>query len=95
MCSECQVDDSGEIIQLEQGCPWKEHLLDLEEKLSLPELCIKFVLYKETESDKWRIQVKREGESGRNQGGGGGWSRSRGGRWGKVLRKYSIHTTHC
>ena len=51
------MDESGEIIHLEQGCPWKEHLHDLEEKLSLPESCVKFVLYKEEETDKWRVQV--------------------------------------
>ena len=56
------MDDSGENIELEQVCPWKEHLQDLEEKLSLPKSCIKFVIYKEIETDKWRVQVKREAE---------------------------------
>ena len=66
----CQVDESGEIVRLEQGCPWKEHLHDLEEKLSLPESCLKFVLYKEEETDKWRVQVSgKDSERGRGEGG--------------------------
>ena len=65
------MDESGEIVHLEQGCPWKEHLHDLEKKLSLPEECIKFVLYKEIDSDKWRVQVS-EGQRGRKGGIKGG-----------------------
>ena len=66
-----QVDESGEIISLEQFCPWKEHLHDLEKKLSLPESCLKFVLYKEEETDKWRVQVnEKDSEGGRGRGRG-------------------------
>ena len=62
------MDKSGEIIVLEPPCPWKDHLYDLEKKISLPESCIKFVLYKDTDSDQWRVQVNvesvMEGEGG-------------------------------
>ena len=50
------MDASGSVVRLEQGCPWKEHLFDLEEELSLSGL-VKFVLYQEPDSSKWRVQV--------------------------------------
>jgi len=53
-----QVDGSGEIIRLEPQCPWVEHLFALEDKLTLSPN-IKFVLYQEKESEKWRVQVSR------------------------------------
>ncbi|XP_072014533.1 LOW QUALITY PROTEIN: MYG1 exonuclease-like [Amphiura filiformis] len=50
-----EVDSSGEIMVLPQGgCPWKEHLYDLEKTLNV-ETPIKYVLYSD-QSDKWRIQ---------------------------------------
>jgi len=50
-----QVDESGELICLSpSSCPWKDHLLDLEEELKI-EPTIKFVLYTDT-SGMWRIQ---------------------------------------
>jgi len=49
-----QVDPSGEIIVLERGCPWKEHLLELEKYLGLIEL-FKYCLYQDT-NGTWRIQ---------------------------------------
>ena len=52
-----QVHSSGEVIVLEISCPWTEHLFALEEKLGFVEQ-VKFVLYGEKGSDKWRIQVK-------------------------------------
>ena len=70
------MDESGEIIRLEQGCPWKEHLYDLEGKLSLPESSLKFVLYKEEETDKWRVQVSG-GLRGRGKRERGGRERGR------------------
>jgi len=49
------VDSSGEIISLEQGgCPWKEHLFQLETSLEISP-SIKYVLYTDT-AGKWRIQ---------------------------------------
>jgi len=51
-----QVDGSGEIIRLEPQCPWVEHLFALEYKLTISPN-IKFVLYQEKESEKWRVQV--------------------------------------
>ena len=51
-----KVDPSGEIIELEGGgCPWKEHLFELEKDLQI-ELPIKFVLYAD-QNNKWRVQV--------------------------------------
>lgn len=38
------IDPSGEIILLETGCPWKEHLYDLEKDMAL-KTPIKYVLY--------------------------------------------------
>ena len=39
-----KIDSSGEIIHLEQSCPWKEHLYDLEEEMELKKP-IKYCLY--------------------------------------------------
>lgn len=51
-----QVDSTGEIIHLEPYCPWVEHLFELESKLSISPN-IKFVLYREKDSDKYRVQA--------------------------------------
>ncbi|KAK9721056.1 Uncharacterized protein family (UPF0160) [Popillia japonica] len=45
---------SGEIIKLEERCPWKDHLLSLEEELGVNGE-IKFVIFHDP-SDSWRIQ---------------------------------------
>ncbi|XP_065654269.1 MYG1 exonuclease isoform X2 [Hydra vulgaris] len=49
------VDESGEVIVFHQsGCPWKEHLFDIEiEKNIVPN--IKFVLYQD-QNHNWRVQ---------------------------------------
>ncbi|XP_077185097.1 MYG1 exonuclease [Paroedura picta] len=50
-----EVDPSGEILLLDQGgCPWKEHLFNLEEDLGVKKP-LKFVLYTDL-SGKWRVQ---------------------------------------
>ncbi|XP_023243880.1 UPF0160 protein MYG1, mitochondrial-like [Centruroides sculpturatus] len=50
-----EVDSSGEIIDLKNGgCPWKDHLLTLEEQLSITP-SIKFVIYTDT-NGMWRVQ---------------------------------------
>ncbi|KAM9320955.1 MYG1 exonuclease [Gastrophryne carolinensis] len=50
-----QVDGSGEVIILAQGgCPWKEHLFQVEKELNL-EKQIKYVIYPD-QSGKWRVQ---------------------------------------
>jgi len=36
------------------GCPWKDHLLELEEELQLSPL-VKYVLFTD-KSDSWRVQ---------------------------------------
>lgn len=54
-----QVDPSGEIIEFKNGgCPWKEHLFNLEEFLKL-EKPIKYVIYPGLSSD-WRVQCVPE-----------------------------------
>jgi len=51
-----KVDASGEILEFENGgCPWKEHVYELEDNLSLPK-SIKFVIYPERPPAKWRVQ---------------------------------------
>ena len=40
----------------EGGCPWKEHLFDLETELSI-QPSIKFVIYTD-QNGKYRVQVK-------------------------------------
>ena len=51
-----QVDPSGEIIELEGGgCPWKEHLFELEKDLDM-QVPIKFAIYTDL-NNKWRVQV--------------------------------------
>ena len=50
------MDESGEIITLETRCPWKKHLKDLLESLSLPELCVKFVIFEHVH-EMWLVQV--------------------------------------
>uniref|UniRef100_A0A3P9MHX6 Chromosome 12 open reading frame 10 n=1 Tax=Oryzias latipes TaxID=8090 RepID=A0A3P9MHX6_ORYLA len=50
-----QVDPSGEVVLFSQGgCPWKEHLFDLENELQV-ETQIKFVLYPD-QNGHWRVQ---------------------------------------
>ena len=51
-----QVDPSGEIIMFHSsGCPWKEHLFDIEvEKQLKPQ--IKFIIYQD-QHHHYRIQV--------------------------------------
>ncbi|KFM59707.1 UPF0160 protein MYG1, mitochondrial, partial [Stegodyphus mimosarum] len=49
------VHPSGEIIELDNGgCPWKEHLFELEKSLNI-EKPIKFVIYTDMNGN-WRIQ---------------------------------------
>lgn len=49
------VHPSGEVIQLSQYCPWKEHLHELEEEMNV-EPNIKYCLY-EDDKKNWRIQT--------------------------------------
>ena len=50
---------SGEVIKLEQFSPWKNHLSSLEQSLALSPT-IKYTLYQEGNSAKWRVQVKKD-----------------------------------
>ena len=55
LLSHQQVDPSGEVIVFEAGgCPWRDHLFNLEEELKI-EPSIKYVLYTDN-NGKWRIQ---------------------------------------
>ena len=50
-------DPEGRLIMFEtSGCPWKEHLFNIEEKLGIKGEIL-YVIYKNKETD-WRIQVK-------------------------------------
>ncbi len=49
------VHASGKIMALTTGCPWKEHLLDLETEAGI-EGEITYVLYPD-ESKNWRVQT--------------------------------------
>ncbi|KAI7906233.1 metal-dependent protein hydrolase [Cokeromyces recurvatus] len=54
-----EVHPSGRVIAFECSCPWKEHLLDLEQERGLKdEKSILYVLYPESTSEdsNWRIQ---------------------------------------
>lgn len=53
--SRFSVDKSGKIILLEQFCPWKEHLFDVEKELDLKGQ-IEFVLFEDS-SGSWRIST--------------------------------------
>ena len=51
-----EVDSSGEIIRLDTGgCPWQDHLFQLEEENNLQPL-IKYALYQD-DNKQWRIQA--------------------------------------
>ncbi|CAN8009857.1 unnamed protein product, partial [Ixodes pacificus] len=50
-----KVDGLGSVVTFSGGCcPWKDHLLELEEELGIPGE-VKFVLY-EDENKAWRVQ---------------------------------------
>ncbi|XP_058869378.1 MYG1 exonuclease [Acipenser ruthenus] len=50
-----EVDVGGEVVVFTQGgCPWKEHLFNLEQELGI-EPTVKFVLYPD-QSGQWRVQ---------------------------------------
>ncbi|XP_013773426.1 UPF0160 protein MYG1, mitochondrial-like isoform X2 [Limulus polyphemus] len=49
------VDPSGEIVNLKEGgCPWKDHLLSIEEECAIDPK-IKFVIYRDM-NQQWRVQ---------------------------------------
>lgn len=48
------VHSSGEIVKLEERCPWKDHLLSLESELGITGQ-IKFVVFHDP-TDTWRVQ---------------------------------------
>ncbi|XP_041038450.1 UPF0160 protein MYG1, mitochondrial isoform X2 [Carcharodon carcharias] len=59
-CQDTEEDPSGEIIVLAKGgCPWKEHLFELEKELRVDKP-IKFVLYPD-QRDQWRVQCVPQG----------------------------------
>ena len=57
-------DPEGRLIMFEtSGCPWKEHLFNIEEKLGIKGEIL-YVIYKNKETD-WRIQVWNQVSSDR------------------------------
>lgn len=46
--------ESGAIIQLNERCPWKDHLMQLEEELGMKGE-LKFVIFHDS-TDSWRVQ---------------------------------------
>ncbi|KAK7282537.1 hypothetical protein RIF29_11402 [Crotalaria pallida] len=50
------IDPSGEIIKLNRPCPWKLHIHELEEEMKINP-SIKYVLYPDDRSEKWRLQA--------------------------------------
>lgn len=60
-----EVYESGEIMKLSQFCPWKAHLVDIEQERE--EEVVKYVLY-EDQKGRWRIQcVPQEEGSFKNR----------------------------
>ncbi|NXX67468.1 MYG1 protein, partial [Spizella passerina] len=50
-----EVDSSGQVLELSQGgCPWKEHLFQLERELALPQPLL-LVLFPDR-GGQWRVQ---------------------------------------
>lgn len=48
------ISDSGEILELDESCPWKNHLFDIE----VERQCVgvaKFVIFKGMVADDWRV----------------------------------------
>lgn len=50
-----EIDPSGKIILLDQFCPWKEHLYEVEKEMG-SEGEILFVLFRDS-TDKWRVST--------------------------------------
>ncbi|KAL1309620.1 hypothetical protein AAHE18_17G190200 [Arachis hypogaea] len=50
------IDSSGEIIKLTRPCPWKFHIHELEKEMEISP-SIKYVLYPDDRSKKWRLQA--------------------------------------
>jgi len=53
-----KVDASGKILKFESGCPWKEHLFDIEKEAGILGNTL-YVLFPD-EAGKWRIQCVPE-----------------------------------
>lgn len=54
------VHHSGQIIKLEQFCPWKEHLYQIEDELGISGEIL-FCVYQDDRDHTWRIQAVSEG----------------------------------
>ncbi|KAL1553145.1 MYG1 protein-like isoform X2 [Salvia divinorum] len=50
------IDSSGEIIMLTNSVPWKLHIFELEKELKITPI-IKYVVYADDRSEKWRLQA--------------------------------------
>ncbi|KAJ4811952.1 UPF0160 protein [Rhynchospora pubera] len=56
LSSRKDIDASGEIIILNNYCPWKLHLFELEQELKI-DPPIKYALYQDGRSGTWRVQA--------------------------------------
>jgi uncharacterized UPF0160 family protein len=54
------VDESGKIVVLSQFCPWKSHLLDLEDENNIKGHIL-YVVYGDSGGD-WRVQAVAQSE---------------------------------
>ncbi|KAI4338009.1 hypothetical protein L6164_016365 [Bauhinia variegata] len=50
------IDSSGEIIKINQSCPWKLHIHELEEEMKI-QPSIKYVIYPDDRRESWRVQA--------------------------------------
>jgi len=58
--SRFSVDHSGQIILLDQFCPWKDHLYDIEHEMNLKPVII-YVLFQDS-NKSWRVQCVPQSE---------------------------------
>ncbi|XP_039142062.1 MYG1 protein-like [Dioscorea cayenensis subsp. rotundata] len=56
LSSRGDIDSSGEIMLLNQFCPWKLHLFELEEELKINPPT-KYVIYQDDRGKSWRVQA--------------------------------------
>ncbi|KAH7659584.1 Metal-dependent protein hydrolase protein [Dioscorea alata] len=56
LSSRGEIDSSGEIMLLNQFCPWKLHLFELEEELKINPPT-KYVIYQDDRGKSWRVQA--------------------------------------
>jgi uncharacterized UPF0160 family protein len=58
-----KIDPNGEIVFLEQGCPWAEHLFDIEKETNTVGL-VKYMLFKDDKDGSTRVRAVSTEEDG-------------------------------